>query len=160
MFLLRFFIQAVMLIIEAIMWPPERLAAFLIASFKKSEYVRRGKCRQTGQCCLAIGMVLPRWIIRRVVLVRIIQAWHRLRYNFTPVEVQDNMLVYECCYLTPKNSCGIYWRRPALCRNFPSTPLYGFPKLHEGCGFCFVKREAKRFEEVLQKIRGSRPHVE
>lgn len=151
LFALRFVVQFTMFIVEALMWAPERLAAFIISSFKKSEYVRRGRCRQTGQCCRAIGMVLPRWIIRCPRLVRMIRAWHYLRYNFTPIEIQDNMLVYECRYLTPKNSCGIHWRRPALCRNFPLVPLYGQPKLHEGCGFYFVKRKGKRFEDVLQE---------
>ena len=153
LFVFRYIIQITMLIIEAIMFVPERVAAFLIASFKKSEFVRRGKCRRTGQCCRAIGLVLPRWMIRQAVLVRVVQAWHWLRYNFTLLGVQDNMLVYECCYLTLKNSCGIHWRRPALCRNFPKTPLFGVRKLHEGCGFFFVKRFGVSFEDVLQKKR-------
>lgn len=148
---LRFISQILMLTVEAIMFLPEKVASFLIHSFKKSEYVRLGKCRQTGQCCRAIGMILPRWMIRCPLLVRIVQAWHRLRYHFTPIEIQDNMLVYECRYLKQDHTCGIYWRRPALCRNFPSTPLYGQPKLHEGCGFCFVRRNGKRFEDVLQE---------
>ncbi len=148
----RLIAQTTLYLAERIVEVPEVLAHWMIASFKKSEYVRCGACIKCGQCCQAIGMQFPRGWLKRPWLVQLIKKWHFLRYNFRFVELQDNMLVYECLYQNSNQTCGIHRLRPALCRDFPRALLFGHPKLHEGCGFFFVKRNAERFEEVLEKI--------
>lgn len=129
-------------------------AAFLILSlFFKPEYKKVGSCQKTGECCRAIGLEFPAFLARSPKVLHFFQKWHFLRYNFKPLGVVDNMLVYECAYLTSDNRCGIHWRKPKLCRDFPLTKLRGFPKLHKGCGYSFERVRPSPFDKILQAKR-------
>lgn len=119
--------------------------------FFKTEFVRKGGCERTGQCCQAIGIEVPRSWFGFPRLIRAIQNWHGLRYNFEAQGRQDNLLVYSCRYLTPEKTCGIHRVKPKLCRDFPPTPWRGITKLHKGCGFRFERREGRDFYRTLEE---------
>jgi Fe-S-cluster containining protein len=142
-------LQALFFIIEGIISLMENLSYQILHLFWKTEYVRKGECQMTGQCCRAIGMELPRSWYRYPRLIHFVTKWHELRYHFTFLRRQDKLLVYECQYLK-NNRCGIHLVKPKLCRDFPKTKLFGITKLHKGCGYQFVKRGGKSFEEVLR----------
>ncbi|MBF0105375.1 MAG: hypothetical protein HQM16_08625 [Deltaproteobacteria bacterium] len=136
-------------------WPTK----IILGLFKKSEYIRTGACKMTGQCCHLIGMEFPQSWHTRTRLLTLVKKWHFLRYNFTYLGTVDSLLVYECGYVTKDNKCGIQRFKPALCRGFPKTPLTGYTKLHKGCGFSFVKRYPSEFEKILNKLTTqSHPH--
>jgi Fe-S-cluster containining protein len=121
----------------------------LIRLFKKPEYERKGGCQKTGICCSNLGIQLPASWMKRPWLVRYFIWWHRYRYNFHYHDRTDTLLIYHCAYLTKNNTCSIYKWRPRLCREYPQLQLWGFPKLHKGCGFYFAKRGQKDFREML-----------
>ncbi|OVE80996.1 hypothetical protein BVY03_04880 [bacterium K02(2017)] len=150
---LRFITQVLCHIADYFMksceWPSKKI----IGLFKKPEYSRQGDCQMTGQCCHMIGMEFPSSWHKKLKLLELIKKWHFLRYNFTYRGTTDNMLVYKCNYITKDKKCGIHRFKPALCRDFPKTPLIGFTKLHKGCGFYFVKKEGLQFEKVLQDVK-------
>lgn len=61
---------------------------------------------------------------------------------------------YGCKYLQDNNLCGIYEKRPALCRHCPSTPWSIVPP---GCGFegwLFMERE-----KAKEKIRRAKEEL-
>ncbi len=69
------------------------------------------------------------------------------RKNFDENEVT----FYHCRYIQENNSCGIYEKRPELCRNFPSNPWVVVPP---GCGYegwLFKKREEKK--QYIRKLK-------
>lgn len=128
----------------------EVVQKIFLGIFFRTEFVRQGQCQMTGQCCRNIGMEVPRLWLKRLRLLKWIRRWHQLRYRFEYQGVQGNMLVYSCRDLTVDKHCGIHWMKPKLCRDYPPTPLFGFAKLHKGCGFYFAKRQGKDFGNVLR----------
>ena len=146
LFLLRLFFFC----FEYPLWLMDRLIYQIVTSIKKPEFKRMGQCEKTGQCCRAIGMGVPQSWLKYPRLIKVIQIWHRVRYNFVPIGTYHSMIVYECRFLTRDNQCSIHRFKPALCRDFPKLPLYGFTKLHKGCGYSFVRRDESEFEKVLK----------
>lgn len=151
---LRLLVQVPLYLLERLLDAVEIVQNAILRLLFKTEFVRRGGCAQTGQCCRAIGIEVPRRWLRYPRLIRAIQAWHFLRYNFSSDGTQDNLLVYTCNYLTDDNRCGIQRFKPKLCRDFPATPWRGFTKLHKGCGFYFEKRSGKDFGRALRQRQG------
>ena len=46
------------------------------------------------------------------------------------------MLSGQCIHLTPEGQCGIYDKRPKVCKEFPKKCAGVWKKLHSGCGYC------------------------
>lgn len=134
------------------------VAGKLLFYKKRTEYVVRGGCERTGQCCRNLAIEIPASWAKRSKIVALFNLWYRTVFNFHSVGViYGNWLVYECHYLKSnadktKYSCGIYPYRPKLCREFPIVPWFGHGRLHKGCGFWFLKRsEVGQFGEALAK---------
>lgn len=149
--LLRFIVQVYFFFFEWVWSATEWVQESYLRIFFKPEYVRKGHCQSTGQCCRAIGIEIPVWWWNRPKLVAFIKKWHHLRYNFTFLGRHKSLLVYSCNYLTDDNKCSIHKFKPKLCRDFPKASLKGFPKLHKGCGFYFEKRVGKDFYKTLRE---------
>ena len=129
----------------------QRIEDKFIFVFKKPEYIRRGQCQHSGTCCRHLGMQIPEPWMRRPWLVRYLVWWHRYRFNFQYLGKTEEILIYECDYITKGNLCSIYKWRPRLCRDFPKVQLWGFSKLHRGCGFRFTRRGRADFVETLER---------
>ena len=129
----------------------DRLAHKVLLLGKRTEFVRRGACARTGQCCRNLALQVPTSWAKRPWAVRLFNAWYRSIFNFHyQGTINKNWLVYECHYLKDGHICSIYPYRPKLCREFPLTPLFGHGLLHKGCGYYFVKRdEVGTFREKL-----------
>lgn len=115
----------------------------------KPEYVRAGACRGSGYCCNNIVMEVPEELGPDHWQVRMLDRWHRFRYNFRRVEKHPDMMVYACNYLTSTNRCSINFLKPKICRDFPNQTWFGKPNLHKGCGYQFEKREVYEFKIKL-----------
>lgn len=147
----RFILWIYAFFFGGVIYLSDRLAMVLLRTARKSEYVRRGGCQNTGMCCRSLAIEIPRSWARRSWLVRGLRGWYRSGFNFHSLgTLHGNWLVFECHHLRPDNRCGIYPYRPKLCREFPVTPLFGHGRLHKGCGFWFAKRsELGTFQEAL-----------
>lgn len=142
-------IQVFFWVLEWIFELSEDLSYSFIYLFRKPEYVRQGGCAGTGQCCQAIGLKLPRFLLKSKTVITLFRKWHYLRYNFRCIGLRDDLMVYECMYLQPDKSCGIQAFKPKLCRDFPKLPLFGFTRLHKGCGFSFQRRGSVEFDRLI-----------
>ena len=129
----------------------QRVEDKFICLFKRPEYIRKGGCQMSGMCCSNLGLLLPKAWSRRAWIIRYFVWWHRYRYKFHFLGIVDNLLVYECGYVTKDNQCSIYPWRPRLCREYPKVQLWDFPKLHKGCGFYFIQRGRADFAETLER---------
>jgi len=129
----------------------DRIAGKILRHEKRTEWLRRGSCARTGQCCRDLAIEIPRSWARRPRVVRAMQAWYRYIYRFEPTGVVNgNWLQFSCGNLTGENTCSVYPYRPNLCRDYPAVSLFGHAKVHKGCGFWFVKKsEAGGFAEKL-----------
>ena len=144
----------------------DSLTRFIMFRFRKPEFIRQGSCANTGQCCRNLGILYPKFWDHIPGLVSFLKWWHGMRYNFLYLGTRENgenkegMLVYECQYLTKENLCGIHRYKPKLCRDFPSTTLWGYPKLHKGCGYYFQHRDGtKTFDRILDEVEKSKEVV-
>ncbi len=67
----------------------------------------------------------------------------------------EDVVFYQCRYLTPAKKCGIWEDRPQLCRDYPDTP---FVVMTPGCAFedwgkeCRTKFSAMKTE--VDKLKG------
>ena len=147
----RFGVQCILIPWELFLTVTDRISHFVLRRFFKPEFRRAGACQQTGACCQAIGMEFPRFMEKRPKRLKFFIRWHFLRYNFQFLGLSHNMLVYECLYLTKDKKCGIHWRKPKLCRDYPFPMFYGYPKLHKGCGYSFVPVKISPFEKALKQ---------
>lgn len=148
-----FVVRAILYVGGWIIELTQRLQDRMTHMMQKPEYVRAGACGSCGKCCHAVGIEVPRWMLRFPKCEQFFIWWHDLRYNFSYLGRHDNLLVYECRFINAHNKCSIYRWRPRLCREFPRAELFGAPRLHEGCGFYFIKRNASKFAQTLAKQR-------
>jgi Fe-S-cluster containining protein len=147
----RFFCWVLAFLFGSAIYLGDKIAYLLLFYSRRTEFVRRGGCARTGQCCRNLALQVPNAWARRPWIVKIFNAWYRAIFNFHYLgTINQNWLVYECHYLKNGNLCSIYPYRPKLCREFPLTPLFGHGNLHKGCGYYFLQRgEIGKFREKL-----------
>jgi len=133
----------------------ERAADWLVGATNSTEYVREGSCVRCGRCCALLGIEMPEWVVRRRWLVKFLRAWHSAGLNFEYQGETERMLAYRCRYYGDGKGCSVYPFRHRLCRYFPRQRLYGRPRLHDECGFSFVRREVAGRRRKLAKTGGS-----
>lgn len=72
----------------------------------------------------------------------------------------DDLVFYQCRYLTPDNKCGVWEDRPQFCRDYPDTP---FVVMAPGCAFeswgaaCTkkyneMKAEVEKLKELKEEL--------
>ena len=144
---MTFVTNTIQFIVRAISWSIgwtfeiiQLIESAILYPFKRTEYVRIGGCKNSGTCCKALGIVIPKWLLKIPGVERYFVWWHHYCYNFNYIGTNDNMLVYSCNHLTEDNKCSIYRWRPRMCRQFPHVTFWGMPDIHKGCGFSFKKR--------------------
>lgn len=113
------------------------------------ENIRQGfnavKCTNCGVCCrLAVSEFSPDELLRRAgagdkTAKSFLEVFELHENNILPKELEDYLPVklakgawfYHCKKVESRNGkyfCPIYNKRPAVCRNFPDTPLENLPK--------------------------------
>lgn len=130
----------------------EGAANWFISYNKKTEYIRKGKCKKCGKCCQVLGIQYPNFFNRFPRLLKLTTKWHEYRYCFSYLNREGNYLLYRCNLSRPDGRCGWYHFRPRLCREYPKTGLFGKPFMHRTCGFYYTRRDGKpTFDEALHR---------
>ncbi len=110
------------------------------------KHVVLGECVKCGDCCKSIVANPPRFL-KRDPWVRWFAAYHRFVHNFRPVaRGEDGEIIFSCGHLRADNRCGIYWRRPMLCRTYPVLPYYDAPQLMPQCSYRVASRVAAQMQ--------------
>lgn len=111
-------------------------------------YTRTGGCNGCGKCCHDIYLVHEDQTIQDEATFRTLQTTDREFSQFEPMGEDEHGLRFKCIHLLEDNRCGIYDRRPLLCRQYPSEHgmLLG-SQLPEECDYQF--HILKPFAEVL-----------
>ncbi len=132
----------------------ERFALLVMRSLRPPRFVLLGECYRCGECCRMITAKLPRWL-RAAFLERLFLLYHRLLHNFREVaRADDGTIVFACGHLLASGRCGIYRRRPLLCRFYPVLPFFEPPQLMPACSFMVAPRVVARLrvEDELRLI--------
>ena len=149
----RFYVWVLAFEFGSVIYLSDKFAYHLLRYPKRSEYVLKGGCARSGQCCRNLALQIPKSWAKRPKIAGLFNWWYRKIFNFHYLgTIYENWMVYECHYLKNGDTCGIYPYRPKLCREFPLTPLFGHGRLHRGCGFWYLKRSDQGgFQEELAK---------
>ncbi len=106
-----------------------------------TEYQIQGTCKKRGVCCHNIAIHLSKGFWRLPTLRKLSRSYYELVYNFSLVQEESDrqIQVFRCNYVQPNGQCGIYARRPYICRNYPQARYFGRPTFLPGCGYTAVK---------------------
>jgi len=116
------------------------LAARAVAALDLASMELRGSCHKCGECCRQIVGDPPRFV-KDTMLLRLFVAYHRAMHRFEVTgRGPDGEVVFACAHVRQDGRCGIYRRRPLLCRNFPTRPFFEPPGILPGCGFAMAPR--------------------
>jgi len=148
--ILRVIIGTIYFVIGMLFYYMEIASNWVVGYYRKTEYVRKGKCNKCGVCCDLLGIQYPNFFNYFPWLIRLVTKWHEFRCCFTFLNKDQNYLLYKCNLKRPDGTCGIYHFRPRICRDYPKRKLFGRCWTHFTCGYYFVRRDGQpTFDEAL-----------
>ena len=116
------------------------LISYLIP--KKQRYEITGECLQCGECCRQIrsyGLKNE----NELKLMQFILPWYK-RFYISGAD-SNGELILSCKYLNNDGKCGVYEKRPAVCRNYPAKTINFNAGMIDGCGYKVIKKEFKDY---------------
>ncbi len=128
---------------------------FLFQKLQSAKYIRKGKCKQCGDCCRNILLFtdsdMP--VLSEEQFIQI-QNWDKHFKNFyVSGKSETGALLFTCKELGDNNKCNVYFFRGLGCRNYPKINtkfLINGGKPLDGCGYYF--KTDKDFQSYLKKI--------
>jgi len=125
---------------------------FIINIFQSSKYIRKGKCRQCGDCCRNIVFIINDKKIETEKQFVLLKKWNKQYGNFyISGKDIDGALLFTCKELGTDNKCKMYYFRSILCRMYPNPCgkfLAAGGKMQDNCGYWFEPN--KKFETFLK----------
>ncbi len=116
-------------------------AQALVRWLAPPSHVLLGSCHRCGACCRSLVGDPPGLVKRSALLLRGFIAYHRATHRFEAYARGPNgEVLFRCGHLQADNTCGIYWRRPLVCRTYPVVPSRGAPSLLPDCSYRVAAR--------------------
>lgn len=94
-----------------------------------------GACQHSGNCCQGIMLYDSGKAITDPNTFDFIKRTRHQYSQFIPVEQGGEISCFNCSWLTPKNTCAQYEKRPQLCKNYPMNYFISHDKVLAGCGY-------------------------
>ncbi len=115
------------------------------ARFFKTQYIVSGSCKKRGICCKNIAVYLSPAFWKYPILKSIAIFWYQFVYSFELKSERPDydVLIFSCHYLKKNGQCGIYSRRPLICRKYPAPRYFGQPEVLPGCGYQLELRKSQ-----------------
>lgn len=109
----------------------------IVRSIFKTRYKVRGNCLKCGQCCRQIYLKVSRRQAASPLFARLSIKWIEWLFDFRLkwIDYEDDYFVFECLNQKQDGTCGNYFWRPGICRNFPLADFFKEPVFIPGCGF-------------------------
>lgn len=122
-------------------------AKCIVRTVHPPKHVIHGECVRCGDCCKSIVSDPPR-LLKKNPGLWLYLAYHRITHNFEWVAQGNNgEIIFSCGHLRLDNRCGIYWKRPLLCRNYPILPYYKAPTLMPQCSYQISSRVVSKMQK-------------
>ncbi len=116
-------------------------AQWFVKLFARPKYVLQGECQRCGACCRCLVGEPPAYVRNSPLLLKTFIAYQRAAHRFEAYARGPNgEVLFRCGHLQADNTCGIYWRRPLVCRTYPVVPSFGIPKLLPDCSYTIAAR--------------------
>lgn len=108
----------------------------------KIKYKIEGSCKQCGRCCREIRA----YGLKNEKELKIMQFFLPRYRRFYILRTDDNGdIVLSCKHLKEDGKCGVYNKRPFLCRNYPAKSINFNGEMIDGCGFKVIKKNFKDY---------------
>ncbi len=109
---------------------------------QKTEYEIIGDCNKCGKCCKEIRC----YGLKNEKEFKFMQFLfpHYKRFYIYKTDEKNN-LVLACKYQKENGECGIYNKRPRLCRNYPISKIRFNAELIDGCSYKIKKKDFKDY---------------
>jgi uncharacterized protein len=108
-----------------------------------------GTCTKCGNCCTSMALFFSGEKVKnREDFKRLCEAFPE--YDcFKPKSTHAaGFLVFSCTWLTDKNLCSNYRKRPQICRRYPDPATFDYMhRLPATCGYTLIT--LKEFDEFL-----------
>ena len=107
----------------------------------RSKWKLAGKCKQCGVCCEEIYLKITPAQLASKFFGKLAIAWVCWLFDFIYLRTDFTgyYIVFTCKHRLPSGSCGNYFWRPNVCRNYPLVDYFNEPKFIPGCGFKAVE---------------------
>jgi len=107
----------------------------------KTNYRIEGKCKKCGVCCQEILLKIHPNLLKGELITKTVIAWISWIFDFylLYIDRENGYLAFSCYHRLPDGSCGNYFWRPSVCRNYPLVDYFKKPELLPGCGYKVVK---------------------
>jgi Fe-S-cluster containining protein len=111
--------------------------------FFKTRWVLDGKCKQCGRCCQQILMKASPRQLSSPFFMKLAIGWTCWLFDFIFLHTdhENGYIAFTCKNLKKSGSCGNYFWRPNVCRNFPLVDYFEEPKILPWCGFRARRRD-------------------
>lgn len=99
-------------------------------------FKREGECKRRGNCCHYVLIAHSKSL-----LGRLFYFWYTQFLGFykrlpePQIYEGKKMHVMGCRHLKKDGTCGDYFLRPLICRQWPVVEHFGYPKILKGCGY-------------------------
>ncbi len=103
----------------------------------RSRWVLEGECKKCGMCCREIYLkITPRQLSSKL-FTELAVRWTSWIFDFEllRIDYENYYLIFICKHLRPDGTCGNYFWRPNICRNYPLVDYFDEPKTLPNCGF-------------------------
>jgi hypothetical protein len=111
------------------------LATALVRRLRPPRFSLLGDCVRCGECCRMIIGDPPK-LVKQSALLSLYVGWHRIHHAFRVVgRGPQGEVIFSCGHLRADGRCGIYARRPLLCRNYPVLSFFEPPRLLPACSY-------------------------
>jgi len=121
----------------------------------RPRYQLTGKCRQCGNCCKRILLKATPGQMASRLFRTIAISWIEWIFEFRLIDVdaERGYLAFSCVNQNPDGTCGNYFWRPNVCRNFPLVPYFEEPVFLPGCGF-----SSKLYDNIFKRLSIRKDH--
>ena len=109
---------------------------------QKVKYRVEGECLKCGKCCKEIrayGMKNEKDLIIMQFFIP-----HYRRFFISKIDEKGDV-VLSCKHLTENGLCGVYNKRPNVCKNYPAKTINFNGEMIEGCGYKVIKKQFKDY---------------
>ena len=110
----------------------------------KTKWKLEGQCKQCGRCCQRILMKATPGQLSSKLYTKVAIGWTCWLFDFIflDIDYENHYIAFTCKHLKTSGSCGNYFWRPNVCRNFPLVDYFEKPKILPWCGFKEQPRHA------------------
>lgn len=124
---------------------------FQVERLLSSKYIRKGKCKQCGNCCKNIVFYIGKNAVSTKEQFESLKKWSKSYNNFFVTgKDEQGVLLFTCKCLDSNNKCKVYYLRSINCRLYPNPNkifLANGGKLLDDCGYYF--KADKEFKDYL-----------